>query len=1015
MEIKLFTGATTYEAGINTLKQIDVNDFSMQNIVVVPDSFSMQAENLIFDVLKIKTTFNVEVVGISRLAGKILRNNNIEYKRISNLEEVFLIYKAVKECEGEFKYFNKCGVDFCLKLLQIIKQFKSCNVKPEQIKTVGDILLDNKMHDLKLLYIKYQSLLGEKMDLSELLDFFIENAQNKFDCSKINMFFVNFDSFSLEINSFICRLAKLVNKVCIGMARACTVNNAYIFENDIFNKTTALAKEYGIPISVQGVPTEITGERLAVVKNLFGFNLEKYESDYFLNVSARNKRDEVEFVAKYIKREVFKGRKFKNFAVAVANPNYYSLIKDVFDFYGIFSYCDEAVSLSETILARFIFKMFEIAKMGFNRQQFEYIVSSPLIEPSEKVLNDLFLFDINSEDEFLAQTPQYSNIVFLIKQLSHCKTASNYSQTIKEILELINTRYVSFLSMLEEKKQFKEHSENSQAKELIFKVLEKLAELGAEEHFSIFDEEQILKLAFDSVKVETIPAYVDAVFVGDATTSYFEDVDFLFVVGATANALPKQQSDIGLIDDDDIKKLKLNFVLEPEIKVLNRRSRLKLFELFQHATKKLIVCHPVNEEGKQSEPAQFVTELLKIFGNKTIHTVALEHYNLGVNSSDEELERFLFNVGCKKNILVYYSKFKEQMPRNLIGTVKNLLKNEIPRVEAYEYVNEVDMIPKKIVSASQLETYFTCPFKHFIQHVLKVKQKENLLPNKRLFGIFQHALLKTFIEENENIDNISVVELERFLNENVEKVASQIYNENIIKKEKVLTYLNRESKIILKNVIKEQKYSKFRPFLLEDKILEDFYEDIKLIGFVDRADKVGEDFRIIDYKTGNTDSLRKDLFYGKKLQLFLYADAIKKKTNLRCVGVYYFDCQTKYTKLNSKQNLLNGMTLKENEIVELTDKRLLNDEFKSDIVGMTRKKNVKEGEFAFKFGNSVERFEDLFDYANKISVQALTEIQQGYIKPKPFKESCEFCPFMAICKHSEADGFRKILKEKIKQ
>ena len=48
MEIKLITGATAYEAAKNTLKQIDVSDFDKQNLVVVPDSFSMQAENLVF-------------------------------------------------------------------------------------------------------------------------------------------------------------------------------------------------------------------------------------------------------------------------------------------------------------------------------------------------------------------------------------------------------------------------------------------------------------------------------------------------------------------------------------------------------------------------------------------------------------------------------------------------------------------------------------------------------------------------------------------------------------------------------------------------------------------------------------------------------------------------------------------------------------------------------------------------------------------------------------------------------
>ena len=128
MEIKLVTGATTYEACVNTIKQIDYSDLDMTNLVVVPDSFSMQAENLIFEVLDTQSVFNIEVVGISRLASKILRNNNVAFERISGLEEIFCIFKVIKENENKFKYFHKCGVDYCVKILQVVKQFKACKI-----------------------------------------------------------------------------------------------------------------------------------------------------------------------------------------------------------------------------------------------------------------------------------------------------------------------------------------------------------------------------------------------------------------------------------------------------------------------------------------------------------------------------------------------------------------------------------------------------------------------------------------------------------------------------------------------------------------------------------------------------------------------------------------------------------------------------------------------------------------------------------------------------------------------
>ena len=57
MEIKLITGESSFEAGKNVISEIDTKDFEYQNMVVVPDSFSMQAENLVMSVLNIKSTF----------------------------------------------------------------------------------------------------------------------------------------------------------------------------------------------------------------------------------------------------------------------------------------------------------------------------------------------------------------------------------------------------------------------------------------------------------------------------------------------------------------------------------------------------------------------------------------------------------------------------------------------------------------------------------------------------------------------------------------------------------------------------------------------------------------------------------------------------------------------------------------------------------------------------------------------------------------------------------------------
>ncbi len=1008
MKIELVEGASTFEAAKNTIGQIDTSNMDYQNIIVVPDAFSMQAEKLVFDCLNINSTFNIKVVGISKLASLILRENNIPFKRISAIEEVFNIYYAVKKCEENFLYFKKCDVDFCMKILLVIKQFKACGISAEKIGEVGDFLLDKKMHDIKDVYIEYEKLLGEKLDLSKLLEKSVLTAKNSNNIKNTNLYFANFDSFTLEIGQFICKLAGCVNKICVGMTKPISEKNKFIFEDDIFKKITQISKDYNQAVEVTSFPTKYEKQQLAMLKNLFAFDVEKGNSDFFLQVCAKNSDLEVEFVAKYIKNQVYKGRKFNNFAVAIPDAKYYDKIKSVFQKYQITCYSDDAENLANTILGRFVLKCLEISKLGFDMTKFEYIVSNPLFECEEQfgILRDIFYFQIDDKKEFLTRFPQYKNVIETIENLKNLHTIADFVKSLKTLIEIVKQKYEKIVDNLDKNNLYKKSSENAQAKDLILSVFDRLVELGQNNQLSINDFESILVLAFKSVKVETVPSYIDAVYVGDATESYFEDVDVLFVLGANAGSLPKVKNDTGIIDDFDIKKLRLNYAIEPEIKVLNRRNRLKIFECLLHAQKKLIVCNPVFEGGKQVQEASFVTDLSTMFGRNVINYSALENFDSVLLDKNDKFENMLFYLGNKNNFSPAYRhlKLSAKLPAEYAGLLEQI--DDETRVdEKFENLDNdlVKKFAKKTISASELERYFHCPFSRFLTYKLCLKEKESVLPDKRVFGSFMHELLEVFV--NQNKGDIANADIEKFLNENFDVLLKNNYKEKIYSKKSFVKYLRNESKIILKNVVYEQKHSNFRPIETEKEIFDKFGDEKYLKGFVDRIDVWDDYFRIIDYKTGQQDNIKNSLYYGTKLQLFLYANSVQKSLGLKCGGVYYFDCQTKYKNKDESKAKLFGFTKKSEDVLYNSDRRF-DAGYKSDILGITAKENPKNGDFPFKFGNMVDGFERYFNYASSVSKQDIKEMEEGYIKPSPITKACEYCKFNSICKHRKENGER---------
>lgn len=1013
MKIEIVTGGTIYEAGVNTIKQIDCHDLAYQNLVVVPDAFSMQAEELIFDCLGIKTAFNIKVVGISKLAGTILRESGVQFERVSGIEEVFNIYKAVKMCEDKFTYFGKCDIEFCQKILQIIKQFKSCKIKPDDIKPVKNELLDSKMTDLKLVYECYESLLGDKLDLSKLLDFSAQNASKVASLKNTNLFFANFDSFSVDIFSFILKLAGSVNRICVGYAEPITQNNAYIYEDDIMKKVTAMSKEYGVNAQEVFVPTKLDGPRRVMAENLFAFNVEKGKDDFFLNLLTNDRQEEIEYVASYIRHSVFSGARFKDFAVAIADAAYYDRIREIFAKYGIVSYTDDAVNLSQTILGRFLVKMLEIAKLGFNRPTLEFLASNKLLfGKNETALNEIAYRQIDNEKKFLEKFPQYAQIVELVTSLKLCKKIEDYKVTLLDIIAFVKEKYLNLINEIDQDFEFKKASENEQSLDLVTQVIEKLAELGKGEEFSLADFEGLFMLALESVKVETIPSYIDAVFVGDVSSSYFADVRCLFVLGANAKAMPKFRADTGIIDDEDIAKLRLNFAIEPEIKVLNRRSRLKLFECLQHATEKLIVCCPATSEDKQV--AQFVYDLRTMFGDNVVTIEDLERFDNVKLKGTDKFEMLLQQVGCKSNLLDAYTKLfaNGSLPAQYEGALKALVKN-LPKDKKYKFIekDEAKKLLRNHVSASQLETYFACPFRHFAQYELRIKERETTKPDKRMFGSFQHRLLELFVS-NVDVKNAKIEDVTQFLEENLTNIAKEIYDDELLSHKYFVKYLQKESMIILKNVLHEAKHSEFVPKFFEEKIYQKF-DDTFFVGSVDRIDTYKNYFRILDYKTGAQAKVKDCLFCGKKLQLFLYAKCIKEKLKMDCSGAFYFNCQTKYQSSGSTSRLLQGLIKKDDEIVFATDGRLDEYGFKSDIVALTLKKDAdKDFSFTDRGGMAEQNLDRRLDYAEKVALGGYREIKDGYIEPKPLEGVCEYCPYHAICMHREEYGHREMPQTK---
>lgn len=992
MEIKFISSMTLYESTKEVIKEIDYKNLKEKNLVVVPDSFSMQAESLIFDVLKIKSTFNISVVGISRLASKILREHNIEFERISGLDEILFTYEAIKRCEDKFLYFKNYDIDLAKSILEILKQFSNCELKAEDIVRCDDEVLSKKMHDLKIIYEEYLKLLENKLDLSKLLDFFLEKSEF-FDLKNYNLYFVNFDSFSRQIFSFICSLVSKVNKVVIGIAKPYGYGNAYIYETDTTKKMLDLATEKGIIVKVEEHAPKLDENKLAILKNVFSVQTEKFSSPYFVNIVASDMNDELEFVAKYIRYMLHSGARFKDFSIAVPSEEYFDKISKLFSKYDIPVYADYTLSLGEVFVSKFFMKMLSL-RTRLGKADIEYLLSSPFVsvENRDELLKLVDYYDIDSVDDFKARSHSLDEIFDLISTFKERDTLANYVETSKKILEMMKANFENF-QIVDLQKQ----SENEQGLVYLEKILDEIKDKKSE--ISGKDFQTLMETIFSSIKVETVPSYIDAVYVGDATKSYFTDVPYLFLLGATASNLPRTEKDNGILTDEDLSKLNYLKRIEPEIRVINRRNRLKVFELLQHADKNLFVITPLSADGRK---ASFVEDLIKVFGEKCqLSTSSLKNFSRPDLDYAGKIKFLNFHLAAPKVAEENFKSIISDLDARTYSSVEKVVGREM---FSYNYENLSENPLGEKISASELECYFACPFKHFLSYTLNIKEKEYAKEDKRKIGSFKHELAKVFVLENSyKIGAVEERKVEEFLRRKTRAIAEKYFDEVTLKNAAFMHNLHKECKALLTSLVYEQNKSEFSICGVEERVESEIAKK-KFVGFIDRVDRYKNYIRIIDYKTGEVDAILKDLYYGKKLQLLLYGKVACEKLKADCAGLYYFDCKSKFKKKDAKTKLLNGLTLKENEVVYATDYRLDEEKFRSDLIGTERK--VKKDDFDFKYGNNVTNFQKYFDYAIDVSANAIKEMEGGYIEPKPLENECRYCPYLSVCKYN-SEGTRK--------
>lgn len=562
------------------------------------------------------------------------------------------------------------------------------------------------------------------------------------------------------------------------------------------------------------------------------------------------------------------------------------------------------------------------------------------------------------------------------------------------------------------------------------KLLAETEELLRGREMSVSEFQGVLSDGLDATEISLIPVKTDAVFVGDLTDSRIEKVRVLFAAGMNEN-VPKTTSDTALISDRELEKLaEVKAKIEPAVAEVNLRGRedaaLNLCT-FEEAAYFSYALPADGSEPAVSEVLRYVNALFCTKSGMPIRAEkarkeedfayecsapapALRKWYL-LREEDEE-KQIRYGVKCnslEQALAKYESEIAigETNEATKAGAAneanENADENNAPGTNAewaraaavYESEAENAFIDRGEdlffrggkISPSALESYFTCPFRHFLQYGLKLKDREEQSVMATDSGNFIHELLEKTAKQFEETTG------EAEMRAKAEEIGAELlkkppysYSKDTPAGEYAQSRLLSEGVEAAAAAYRQVKGSLYRVAETEKCV-----ETPDFRGKIDRVDVSDNFIRIIDYKTGNVDDSVSSYYTGRKIQLEMYMAAAKG--DKIPAGVFYFPASLSFSDESDKPFRMRGFFVGDQDALTA-----------GDPVMTAGEKGAESEFFASKNGetrntHSMDRltFLSFIEYSEFVAEGARKELKAGYIGVSPSKYACAYCPYGGAC------------------
>ncbi len=944
--------------------------------IITPEQFSFTAEKKLMDAIKSDAVINAEVITLSRMAYRVLNEVGGNSKTgLSKCGKAMLIYSILSKYKNELKFLGKSDENIELGMRTITELKKhgvTIEALKEEIEKTDDTYLKTKLEDMTLLYEKFENKISNNyLEETELLNILANNLKDT-DLVKNSIIYIDeFSGFTYqeyEVIKELIILAKQVNiTICVD-----NLNPAINPDTDIYysNKITLykiinLVNDNGFkleePVFLNKQYRFKTKELKHIANNLYAIKSTKYEENVE-NVQlflAKNPYSEIENIAKEIQKLVRdKNLRYKDISIITKNiETYSSLVRAIFEQYGIPVFIDEKRDLNQNIIIQYMLSILEILNKNFSSEAvFSYIklgfceIEQDEIFKLENYCNKWgikqnkwkkdFIYELENENK--KQEIERLNelrkqiiepLVELKENIQQEKTAINITKCLYDFIQnqQIEEKIIAKIEELEQKGKIDLANEYQSSYQILMNIFDEIVLIFDDDKLTIDSYIKILKIGFQNSGLGKIPGTQDQVIFGDIDRSRSHKVENVFIIGLNDGVFPSINKEEGFFNDADRENLKQDGI-ELAKGTLEQlyEDNFNIYKAFTTAESQLYLSYvSTDSESKSLRPSMLIHKIKKMFPKLQEHSDVIQKSyeivnkevtyeelieNIAKLRSGEEIEQLWYEI---YNYYKKQNEWKEKLKQDLEGLdytnlPKNIQKENIDKL----YGNKLS------TSVSQLEKYRSCPFSYYLQYGLRLKEKEELKVQSFNTGSFMHETIDEFFEYVRD-EKILLTEIEE---NQILEIVSNIIDKNLNLSKNYIFTATAKYKVLVKRL--KRIVSKALKYIIETLIHSDFKiqgteiefnqkgeyppivlelengKKVEITGKIDRIDTAnsedGKYLRIIDYKSSSKNIDLNEVYAGLQIQLLTYSDAICKVEDIMPAGVFYFSLLEQMVKANKK-------------------------------------------------------------------------------------------------------------------